>query len=453
MLQSVNPATGKPLRTYPDHDLEACLRRLDTALRALEGWRGLPFAERAAPLRRAADLLAERKGRYARLMAEEMGKPIAAAEAEIHKCAWNCRHYADHAERYLAPEEIPTDARRSLIRFDPLGVVLAIMPWNFPFWQVFRFSAPALMAGNAALLKHASNVPGCALAIEEIWRDAGLPPGLFQTLLIGAGPVEALLADPRVAAVTLTGSEAAGAKVAAAAGRHLKKCVLELGGSDPFVVFADADLEGALSTAVQARCSNAGQSCIAAKRFVVHERVAPAFEAELAKRFDALRVGDPLDRATQVGPLAREDLVADIERQVRESVARGARLVTGGRRLDRPGFYYAPTVLADVRRGMPAADEETFGPAAAILTFRGEDEAVRIANDTPYGLGASLWTRDEARIARLVPKIEAGSVFVNGQVKSDPRLPFGGVKRSGFGRELGREGIREFVNVKTVWMG
>lgn len=339
-----------------------------------------------------------------------------------------------------------------MIRFDPLGVVLAIMPWNFPFWQVFRCSAPALMAGNAALLKHASNVPGCALAIEEVYRDAGLPPGLFQTLLIGPGPVEALVADARVAAVTVTGSEAAGSKVAAIAGRHLKKSVLELGGSDPFIVFGDADLEAAMVTAVQARCGNAGQSCIAAKRFIVHKGVAAAFETGLAKRFEALKVGDPLDRATQVGPLAREDLVAEIDRQVRESVARGARLLTGGQRLNRPGFFYAPTVLGDVRRGMPVADEETFGPVAAILSFRDEEEAVHIANDTAYGLGASLWTQDSARIARLVPKIEAGSVFVNGQVKSDPRLPFGGVKHSGFGRELGREGIREFVNIKTVWI-
>jgi len=449
-MRSVNPATGRPIRTYPEHSREECFAKLDAAAREFGGWRARPFAERGRLLMRAADLLTQRKEKYARLVTEEMGKPVAAAESEVEKCALGCRYYAEHAERYLAPEEIPTDARRSFIRFDPLGVILAIMPWNFPFWQVFRFSAPALMAGNTALLKHASNVPGCALAIEEVYRDAGLPPGAFQTLLVGAALVEPLIADPRVAAVTLTGSEAAGSRVAQVAGIHLKKCVMELGGSDPFIVFEDADFDAALATAVLARCGNAGQSCIAAKRFIVHESVKPRFETELARRFAALKVGDPLDRATQVGPMAREDLVAEIDRQVRASVSKGAKLLTGGRR---QGCYYDPTVLTDVRKGMPAADEETFGPVAAILSFRDETEAVRIANDTPYGLGASLWTRDRARADRLVPRIEAGSVFVNGQVKSDPRIPFGGVKRSGFGRELGREGIREFVNVKTVWIG
>ncbi len=453
-MQSVNPATGKAIASYPDHGRDECLSRLVIAAAAFASWRDLPFERRARLFVGLADLLMERKPRFAKLMTEEMGKPIAAAEAEIEKCALSCRHYAENAGRYLAPEEIKSDAPvKSFVRFDPLGVVLAIMPWNFPFWQVFRFAAPALMAGNLALLKHASNVPGCALAIEEAFRDAGFPRGAFQTLLIGPGLVEAIIADPRIAAVTLTGSEAAGSRVAQIAGFHLKKCVLELGGSDPFVVFEDADLEAALATAVLARCGNAGQSCIAAKRFVVHEKVKPRFETELAKRFAALKVGDPLDRATQVGPMAREDLVAEIDRQVRESVRMGAKLLTGGKRLDRPGAFYAPTVLTDVRRGMPAADEETFGPVAAILAFRDEDEAVRIANDTPYGLGASLWTRDRARAEHLAPRIEAGSVFVNGQVKSDPRVPFGGVKRSGYGRELGREGIREFVNVKTVWIG
>lgn len=404
-------------------------------------------------LERAADRLTEGREAYARLMAEEMGKPVPQGLAEADKCAWVCRYYAENGAAHLAAEVISTDARESFVRFDPLGTVLAVMPWNFPLWQVFRFAAPALMAGNVGLLKHASNVPGCAMAIEGVFREAGLPDGCFQALLIGGARAEALLADPRIAAATLTGSEPAGMAVAAAAGRQLKKVVMELGGSDPFVVLADADVERAADVAVTARVLNSGQSCIAAKRFIVHRSIEERFTRRMVERVGALRVGDPLDPQTEVGPLAREDLLEELDQQVRESVAAGARCLAGGARIPRPGFFYAPTVLDRVRPGTPAAIQETFGPVAAVIPCADDDEAVALANGTPFGLGASLWTGDLERGKRLAAEIEAGSVFINGMVKSDPRLPFGGVKRSGFGRELGREGIREFVNVKTVWVG
>ncbi|MBP7149631.1 MAG: NAD-dependent succinate-semialdehyde dehydrogenase [Acidobacteria bacterium] len=451
-MQGINPATGQVLATYDEHTAEQVERKLASAWSAWPGWREVEFAFRSQVLRRAAALLEERRARYAALMAQEMGKPVAAGSGEAEKCAWVCRYYADHAAELLAPERIETGARDSHVRFDPLGPVLAVMPWNFPFWQVFRFAAPALMAGNVGLLKHSSNVPGCALAIEELFRDAGVPEGCFQALLVSGRTAEELIDDPRIRAATLTGSDPAGRAVAARAGRNLKKTVLELGGSDPFVVLADADVEAAARTAASARLVNSGQSCIAAKRFIVHREVAEAFTAKFVGHMRAAKVGDPLQPDTQVGPLAREDLLEALHDQVRRTIAAGATCLCGGARLPQPGFYYAPTVLAGVRPGMPAAEEETFGPVAAVMTAASDDEAIALANATPFGLGASLWTRDLARAAELARRTEAGCVFVNGMVKSDPRVPFGGVKLSGYGRELGREGIREFVNIKTVWI-
>jgi succinate-semialdehyde dehydrogenase / glutarate-semialdehyde dehydrogenase len=385
-------------------------------------------------------------------MADEMGKPVAAAEAEAEKCARVCRFYASEGERFLAPEEIETDAGRSFVRFDPLGPLLAVMPWNFPFWQVFRFAAPALMAGNVGLLKHASNVPGCALAIEEIFKGSGFPQGAFQTLLIGSARVEPVIRDPRIAAVTLTGSEAAGRSVGGIAGGEIKKCVLELGGSDPFIVLPSADIPAAALAAVKARTVNSGQSCIAAKRFVVHRAAGKEFRERFVAGMAKLRVGDPRDPETEVGPLATPAIRDEVAEQVRRTVAAGARLHLGGSALPGRGNYFAPTVLDDVPAGSAAADEEIFGPVAALFPAEDLDDAIAIANRSRFGLGASAWTRDPVERDRLVAGIEAGSVFINAIVQSDPRLPFGGIKRSGFGRELSREGIREFVNVKTVWM-
>jgi succinate-semialdehyde dehydrogenase/glutarate-semialdehyde dehydrogenase len=401
---------------------------------------------------RVADLLRDRAADYGRLMTEEMGKPVAAGEAEVDKCAWVCDFYAEHAERFLAPETVATDASRSGIRYEPLGPVLAIMPWNFPFWQHFRFAAPALMAGNVGLLKHASNVPGCALAIEEVFRDAGFPVGAMSTLLVSSAKVKGLIGHPSIRAVTLTGSEKAGMEVAGEAGRHLKKAVLELGGSDPFIVLGDVDPAEAGKQAARARTINSGQSCIAAKRFIVEEGVADRFEEELIRAMEGLKVGDPMDRGTEVGPMAREDLLDSLDDQVRRTVDSGARLRTGGRRLEGRGWFYSPTVLTGVEPGMAAFDEETFGPVAAVTRARDAAHAVELANRSQFGLGASLWTADAARGEALAAEIQAGNVFVNGIVKSDPRLPFGGIKRSGYGRELSEVGIREFVNIKTVWV-
>ncbi|HEX9669734.1 MAG TPA: NAD-dependent succinate-semialdehyde dehydrogenase, partial [Thermoanaerobaculia bacterium] len=397
-------------------------------------------------------LLGERRAESARLITAEMGKPIAAAEAEIDKCALGCTFYAEHAEAFLASEEVLTEASHSLVRCDPLGPLLTVMPWNFPFWQVFRFAVPAVMAGNVAVLKHAANVPGSALAIEALFREAGFPEGVFTTLLVPSARVAEVIRHPAIKGVSLTGSDRAGMAVAAQAGGALKKTVLELGGSDPFLVLADADPVAAAGEAAKARALNSGQSCICAKRFLVEEPVADAFEAELVRRMEALVVGDPLDRATEVGPLAREDLLRDLHDQVQRTVAAGAVLRTGGRRLPGPGTFYAPTVLAGVQPGMAAFEEETFGPVAAVTRVRDAEEGVELANRSRYGLGASIWTADPARGEALAARIDAGSVFVNGIVKSDPRLPFGGVKASGYGRELAREGIREFVNLKTVWV-
>ena len=452
-ITSQSPATDEILASFEPHTPEQVDEALGQAQDAFVAWRARSLAERAVPMRRLAALLRERSDRYAKLMTLEMGKPIAEAKAEIEKCAWSCEFYADSAARFLADEIVATTARKSYVAFDPLGIVLAVMPWNFPFWQVFRFAAPALMAGNAAVLKHASNVPQCALAIEEAFRDAGFPDGLFRTLLLVGGAVEPIIADERIRAVTLTGSSATGAQIAQAAGRALKKTVLELGGSDPFIVLADADVAAAATTGVRARNQNTGQSCIAAKRFLVAAPIAAEFERRFVAGVEALRIGDPLDAKTQVGPLARPDLRDNLERQVKESVRMGARLVTGGKRWGERGAFYTPTVLADVTPDMPVFAEETFGPVAALVTVADADEAVALANSSEYGLGANVWTQDLARAEKLARRIESGQVFINGMVASDPRLPFGGVKHSGYGRELSSFGIREFTNIKTVWIG
>jgi succinate-semialdehyde dehydrogenase/glutarate-semialdehyde dehydrogenase len=451
-MKAINPATGETIQDHPEHDAAEVARRLAAAERAFESWRRTSFAERSTLMRAAGAELRARLAHHARLMTLEMGKPIAAAEAEAEKCAGCCDFFAEHAERFLAQETIASDAGSSFVRYEPLGPVLALMPWNFPFWQVIRFAAPALMAGNVGLLKHAANVPGCALAIEEIFARAGFPPGVMTTLMIGSRAVAPVIAHPSVRAVTLTGSEEAGKSVAAAAGAALKKTVLELGGSDPFLVLADVDLAEVAPAAAKARTINSGQSCIAAKRFIVEEKIASEFEAALVAAMEKLRVGDPSDRANDVGPLARDDLRDQLHDQVERSTRAGARLLTGGRKLPGRGFFYAPTVLANVTPGMAAFDEETFGPVAAVVRARDADECVALANRSRFGLGASLWTRDTRRGERLAAGIEAGQVFVNGIVKSDPRLPFGGVKFSGYGRELSRAGIHEFVNIKTYWI-
>jgi succinate-semialdehyde dehydrogenase/glutarate-semialdehyde dehydrogenase len=456
-IRSVNPATGEEVAAYEAHTAEQIEQAVAGAHAAHRAWRELGFADRAAVIREVATLLRRDRDRLARLMTIEMGKPIAEAEAEIEKCATGCDFYAEHAAEFLADREIASSAERSYVAYQPVGVVLAIMPWNFPFWQVLRFGAPALMAGNAALLKHAPNVSGCALAVEALMREAGAPDGLFQTLLIDEPSVpettERLIADPRIGAVTLTGSERAGTAVGAAAGRAVKKSVLELGGSDPFIVLGDADVPAVAQFAARSRFLNGGQSCIAAKRFIVVDEVTDDFERHFAAAVTALRVGNPLDRGTDVGPLARADLLDVLERQVRESVEQGAGVLTGGERVARAGCFFAPTVLTGVTPGMPVFREETFGPVAAVIRARDEDDAVALANDTTFGLGASVWTRDVERGARLGRRVESGALFVNGVVASDPRLPFGGSKRSGYGRELAAEGIREFVNVRTFWLG
>ena len=451
-MRAVNPATEEPIRDLPDHSLAQVDEKLDLAAGTFDFWRRTSFSERASLMKGAAQRLRDGKSGYAALMTQEMGKTITAAEAEVDKCAWVCDFYAGNAERFLAPEPVETDAARSLVRFDPLGPVLAVMPWNFPFWQVFRFAAPALMAGNVGLLKHASNVPGCALAIEEVFRTAGFPMGTFQTLLVGSRVVEGIIRHPAVRAVTLTGSDPAGVAVASQAGAALKKTVLELGGSDPFIVLRDADVEAAARSAATARTINNGQSCIAAKRFIVEEPVAERFETALVAAMAALKVGDPMDRTTDVGPLARADLREELQRQVDHTVAAGAHLALGGRPMEGRGYFYPPTVLTGVEPGMAAFEEETFGPVAAVVRAQDAEHAIVLANASPFGLGACLWTADPERGAALAAEVEAGAVFVNGIVKSDPRLPFGGVKRSGYGRELSAFGIREFVNVKSVWI-
>ena len=451
-IATINPATGETLRTFDpltDTELDD---KIAHAAKTFQTYRRIPLAERAAWLLRAAEILEAEQGALGRLMTTEMGKLVKAGGEEAAKCAWGCRFYAEQAPRMLADTPAQSTATKSFVRYQPLGPILAVMPWNFPFWQVFRLAAPALMAGNVVLLKHASNVPQCALAIEDIIRRAGFPDGSFQTLLIPPGQVQRVLDDPRVAAVSLTGSEQAGRSIAAAAGRQIKKAVLELGGSDPFIVMPSADMRAAIDTAVKARVVNSGQSCIAAKRFIVAEAAADAFERGFTEKMQALKVGDPLDPATEVGPLATRTTLTDLDDQVRRSIAAGARVLAGGHPLERPGNYYAPTVLTDIEPGSPAYAEELFGPVAALFRVRDAGEAIRVANDTSFGLGSSVWTNDAAERARFIDEIEAGQVFVNGMVVSDPRLPFGGIKNSGYGRELGVYGIREFVNVKTIWI-
>jgi len=452
-MKSINPATGKMIREYPEHSGAEVGQIIKTVHSTWQVWKDTSFEYRSALMKKTAEVLRERKDQYARLMTMEMGKLFRESAAEIEKCASTCDYYADHAAEMLKDEVIATDAQRSFITFQSLGPIMAVMPWNFPFWQVIRFAAPAIMAGNAALLKHASNVPGCALALEEIFRTAGFPEDLFRTLMIPSSMVESMISNPAIAAVTLTGSEDAGSRVASSAGRHIKKTVLELGGADPFIVLHDADLDLAVKTAVTARMINQGQSCIAAKRFIVVKTVSQEFENALKREFGSLRTGDPMDPATQVGPLARPDLVDEIERQVNDSVAAGARLVTGGHRPAGVGCYYEPTIVAGVTAGMPLYSQETFGPVVSLITAGDEDEAVRIANDSEFGLGGCVWTRDLVRGEQIARKIETGAMFVNGMTRSDARLPFGGIKKSGYGRELGSHGIREFVNIKTVWIG
>lgn len=450
-MDVIDPRTGEVVAHHEEHGAAEVERALAAAAGAFPGWRETPLRDRAAVLAETARLLRERVPTYAELVTTEVGKPIRESRAEVEKCAWACDYYAEHAEAFLAPQPVDSDGARSYVRHDPLGVILAVMPWNFPLWQVFRFAAPTLVAGNVALLKHAESTPGCALACEEVLRDAGLPEGGFTTLLVGHQLAGAVLRDDRVAGVSLTGSERAGRSIAALAGEHLKPSLLELGGSDPFVVLADADPDAAAKGAVKGRFINGGQSCIAAKRFIVADAIYDAFVEALLAEVDALVVGDPFDEGTDVGPLARADLRDGVHRQVAASVELGARCLRGGSVPDGPGFFYAPTVLADVPKAAPAWREEVFGPVVALVRAADTDEAIALANDTTFGLGASLWSR-APDAHELAARIDAGHVAVNGIVKSDPRLPFGGVKRSGYGRELSRDGALAFVNRKTVWV-
>jgi succinate-semialdehyde dehydrogenase/glutarate-semialdehyde dehydrogenase len=452
MMRSVNPADGRLVQEYQEHTADEIDALLREATEAFGTWREVALSRRADVLRAAAGLLRDRRDALARLMALEMGKPLAQGRAEAEKCASVCDYYAETGAAHLAAETIPSDAAESRVEFEPLGVVLAVMPWNFPLWQVFRFAAPALMAGNAGVLKHASNVTGCALAVRDVFRDAGLPAGVFQALLAGSDRVGPVIESPHVQAVTLTGSTPAGRAVAGKAGACLKKTVLELGGSDPYLVLEDADLDQAAEACASSRLINSGQSCIAAKRFVVVAPVRSRFEELFVEAMRARRVGDPLAEGTEVGPLARLDLRDDLHRQVERTVSQGARLLLGGQVPAGPGAFYPPTVLTDVRPGMAAHDEETFGPVAALVPVADEAEAIRVANRSPFGLGAAVFTSDLGRGRRVARRLEAGSVFVNTLVKSDPRLPFGGIKESGYGRELSRFGIREFVNIKTVYV-
>lgn len=451
-IATVNPATGQLLRTFTPLSEPELDARLQCAADAFRRYRKTPLADRTRMLLRTAEILEAEKEKFGRLMVTEMGKTLKAAVEEASKCAWGCRYYAEQAERFLADEVVETSASRSFVTYQPIGAILAIMPWNFPFWQVFRFAAPALAAGNVGLLKHASNVPQCALAIQDIFQRAGFPQGCFQTLLIETDRVRRVIEDPRVAAATLTGSTGAGSHVASAAGKQIKKTVLELGGSDPFIVMPSADLETAVRTAVKARTINNGQSCIAAKRFIVADSIADEFERKLVAGMEALVVGDPMDPGTDMGPLANEDQVKTLTDQIARSVSAGARLLSGGRRLDRPGCFFAPGVLTGITEDSPAYSEEVFGPIALLFRVKDIDEAIRIANDSEFGLGASAWTQNQRERDRFVADLEAGMVFINAMVASDPRVPFGGVKRSGFGRELSHQGIHEFVNIKTVWI-
>ncbi len=451
-IASINPVTGEVLKTFTPLTDEQLEYKLALADRTFATYKHTSFSDRTQWLSRAADILEAKKTEFGIIITLEMGKTLKSAIVEIEKCANLCRFYAEHAPQFLADTPATTDASRTLIRYQPMGIILAVMPWNFPFWQVFRFAVPCLMAGNVGLLKHASNVPQCALAIAEIFHAAGVPEGAFQTLLIGADRVAGLVADVRVKAATLTGSEPAGQSLAAIAGHHLKKVVLELGGSDPFIVLNSADLDLAVSTAVTARVMNNGQTCIAAKRFIIENAIADQFIAKFVEKFKALKIGDPMQSETDVGPLATPQILNELEAQVKATVDAGAKVLVGGYRLKKEGNFYAPTILADIPLGAPPHQEEFFGPVASVFRVKNIGEAIALANSTNFGLGASVWTNDQQEIELAIEQIEAGSVFVNSMVKSDPRVPFGGIKRSGYGRELGIEGIREFVNIKTIWI-
>jgi len=456
-IQTINPATGEVVKTFKEFSKDQVTKIINETHEAFLKWRTTNFSERKELMLKATQVLRNNKKKYAEIMTIEMGKAITQSLAEVEKCAWVCEYYAEKTEQILKEEIIKTDASKSYVSFDPIGIVLAVMPWNFPFWQVFRFAAPALMAGNAGLLKHASNVPMCALAIEEVFTEAGFPKNTFKTLLIGSSLVDDVLKNPKVKAATLTGSEPAGKKVAQTCGNELKKTVLELGGSDPFIVLADADINEAVKVGVVARMLNNGQSCIAAKRFIVVEKIADEFEKKFVEAMEKVKVGDPMNPETEQGSMAREDLLIELHEQVERSIKAGAKLLTGGERFIPAkagihGAFYKPTVLSNVKPGMPAYHEEMFGPVASIIRAKDDDDAIRIANDSPFGLGASLWTNDLQKAEKLAAEIESGSVFINGLVKSDPRLPFGGVKTSGYGRELSHYGIKEFVNIKTVWI-
>lgn len=451
-IETINPTTGKSEKKFSEISKEELRRKINSAEAAFNSWQKTDFDFRKIKMLNAASILRNEKEKFGRLLTLEMGKTLLQAIAEVEKCAWVCEYYAENAETILQKEIIQTDADESFVRFDPLGVILAVMPWNFPFWQVFRFAAPALMAGNAALLKHASNVPQSALAIEEIFNRAGFPENVFQTLLIGSSLVDEVIKHPFVKAATLTGSEPAGRSVASACGKLLKKTVMELGGSDPFIVLDDADLQTAVNVAVTARLINNGQSCIAAKRFIVVKNIYDDFTNLFVDKMKSVKLGDPFEHETELGPIAREDLLFDLLSQIEKSVAAGAEILCGGKRIEREGYFLEPTILANIKKGMPAYHEEIFGPVAILIKAEDEDDAIRIANDTEFGLGASVWTKDKNRIEKFSREIQSGSVFINGLVKSDPRLPFGGIKNSGYGRELSHYGIKEFVNIKTVWI-
>lgn len=453
MFTAIHPGTGETGKSYTPDTKEDIEQKIERASKTFSTWRDVSFAERGQLLKAVAAVLRKNKDTYAHLITEEMGKPITQAKAEVEKSAWVLDYYAEEGEKLLQQEILTSDASKSYVRFDPLGIILAVMPWNFPFWQVFRFIAPAAMAGNVGLLKHASVVPGCALLIQEAFREAGAPDGLFQTLLIRGSDTEAIINDPRVVAVTLTGSEAAGRAVAGAAGKALKKTVLELGGSDPFIVLHDADIEKAITVATTSRLQNAGQSCIAAKRFIVEERVAEQFLNGLTKAFQAVRIGDPYDGMTEFGPLVSAEARDEIIRQVGQAVKDGAHIHLGGEAINRPGFFYTPTIITNITKDMAIYKEEVFGPVALVFVVKDADEAVHVANDTSFGLGAAIWTANISLAESMAGRIESGGVFINGMVKSDPRLPFGGVKVSGYGRELSGYGMKEFVNIKTVWIG
>ncbi|MBI5807538.1 MAG: NAD-dependent succinate-semialdehyde dehydrogenase [Ignavibacteriales bacterium] len=451
-IQTINPATGKLEKTYEAFSTDKINSLIDAADIEFKKWKNVSFADKKILMNNAAKILRAKKDLLGKIITAEMGKPIKQAIAEVEKCAWVCEYYAENAESILQKEIINTDASESYVQFDPLGIVLAVMPWNFPFWQVFRFAAPALMAGNVALLKHASNVPMCSIEIENVFTEAGFPKNVFTNLLIESSQVKAILENPKVKAATLTGSEYAGSMVAQTCGKQLKKTVLELGGSDPFIVLEDADLSVAVKTAVVARIINNGQSCIAAKRFIVVEKVYDKFSEMFIEEMKKLKVDDPMNFETDLGPIAREDLLYELEHQVKKSVESGAKILIGGKRISREGFYFEPTIIADVTQQMPAYHEEIFGPVATLIKAKDENDTIRIANDSEFGLGASIWSGNIQKAKLLATQIESGSVFINGMVKSDPRLPFGGIKKSGYGRELSHYGIKEFVNIKTVWV-